>query len=145
MVELPSVSMKSRIVVVSIIKKGNQILLGRKPKGVGPYPDTWHIPGGGVNLEKEDCDSAIKREIKEETGLEVDNLEKISWDTDIEKDKKGIKTYYIFLQYASTYKSGNINPGDDMKNFEWVDLKKLSKYNLNRPTKILFKKLGYIK
>ena len=38
--------MNKRIVVVGIIKKDNQILLGQKTPKTGPYPDTWHITGG---------------------------------------------------------------------------------------------------
>lgn len=142
---MDKLTMKTRIVVVSIIKKGNQILLGQKPEGIGPYPDTWRIPGGGVNLEKETCDQAMEREIREETNLEVANLKGIAWDTDIENDKNGIKTYFIFLQYTSDYRSGKIKPGDDMNKLKWVDLKDLPNYNLNRPSIKLFKKLGFIK
>lgn len=136
--------MKSRLIVVGLIKKDNQILLGQKSPGKGPYPDTWHIPGGGVNLEKEDCEQALIREIKEETGLKVKNVEKVAWDTDIEPDKNGEQTYYIFLQYSCDYESGEIIAGDDMHHFEWVDLANISDYNLNKPTRTLLEKINLI-
>lgn len=136
--------MKSRIIVVGLIKKDNRILLGQKPPGKGPYPDTWHLPGGGVNLEEENCEDAIIREITEETGLQVKNLSKVAWDTDIEPDKNGEETYYIFLQFSCDYASGLLLVGDDIASFEWVDVNSLSNYNLNKPTKVLLEKLGYI-
>lgn len=136
--------MKNRLIVSAVIKNGNKILLGRKPEGKGPYPDTWHIPGGGVNAN-ESAEEAILREIKEETGLRVDNLVKVAWDTDTEPDKNGEEMYYFFLQFVCDFSSGTLRAGDDMHKFEWVDIKNLSKYNLNKPTKILFKKLGYLK
>lgn len=44
--------MKSRLIVSVIIKKGEEYLLGMKPNNVPPYPGTWHLLGGGVNLDK---------------------------------------------------------------------------------------------
>ena len=136
--------MNSRLIVVGLIKKGNQVLLGQKAPGKGPYPDSWHIPGGGVDLDKEECDKALVREIKEETGLDVKNLKKVAWDTDIEPNKEGTDTYYVFLQYICEVAGGELTAGDDMHHFEWVDVSQISNYNLNEPTKILFQKLGLI-
>ena len=136
--------MKSRVIVVGLIRKGNQVLLGQKPPGKGPYPNTWHIPGGGIELEKENAEEAILREIKEETNLNIKNLKKIAWDTDIEPNKHGELTYYIFLQYSCDYESGELLPGDDIYHLEWVDVKSISGYNLNKPTKILFEKIGFL-
>lgn len=136
--------MKSRIIVVGLIKKDGKILLGQKPPGKGPYPDTWHLPGGGVNLEEENCEDAITREITEETGLQVKNISKVAWDTDIEPDKNGEETYYIFLQFICEHESGQLIAGDDMHHFEWIDINSLSNYNLNKPTKVLLEKLDYI-
>ncbi len=42
--------MNSRLIVVGLIRKGDSVLLGKKAAGKGPYPDSWHIPGGGVEL-----------------------------------------------------------------------------------------------
>ena len=39
----------------------------------------------------------------------------------------------------------NVQAGDDMESFQWVDTKDIKKYKLNRPTQILFRKLGYLK
>ena len=59
--------------------------------------------------------------------------------------EKSEETYYTFLQFTCDFSSGNLKAGDDMQTFDWVDIKNLSNYNLNKPTKILFKKLGYLK
>ena len=135
--------MKNRLVVVAIIKDKGKILLGQKSPGKEPYPNTWHIPGGGININ-EKCEEALVREIKEETCLEIKNIEKVAWDTDIEPDKNGEDTYYIFLQYECNVAGGTLQTGDDIHHLEWVDVKDLKKYKLNKPTKVLFKKLGYL-
>ena len=133
--------MKYRIVVVGLIRKGYQVLLGQKHPGKGPYPDTWHLPGGGVELEKENTEEAVIREIKEETNLTVKNLKRVVWDTDIEPDKHGEPTYYIFLQYVCDYESGKLVPGDDMYHFEWVNKNDVLKYNLNKRSRKMLESL----
>lgn len=63
--------MKARVVVSVIIEKDGKVLLGRKADGVGPYPDTWRLIGGGVNLEEESVLDALKRETREEAGIDL--------------------------------------------------------------------------
>src|ERR1700722_3306197 len=98
-------AMKARIVVTTLIEKNGKILLGQKPKDVGPYPNTWHLPGGGVNLENESLEDAVRREVKEETGLEIEKMERVSFDEDYERDKRGDMTHYLFLVYKVIPKS----------------------------------------
>jgi mutator protein MutT len=134
--------MKYRIIVSAVIFNQGKILLGKKEKDRGPYPNTWHIPGGGVELEKETCDEAVIREIKEETGLGVKNLEKIHWDTGMEPNKHGEITYYVFLVYKCEYEKGDLIASDDLEHLEWVDVKNLNDYALSKPTVLLFKKIN---
>lgn len=37
-----------RIIVAAILMDGEKILLGKKAKGKPPYPDVWHVLGGGI-------------------------------------------------------------------------------------------------
>src|SRR5579864_2633669 len=106
--------MKARIVVTTIIEKNGKILLGQKPKDVGPYPNTWHLPGGGVAIESESLEAAVKREIKEETGLEVEKMERMNFDEDYEADKHGEMTHYVFLVYKVIPKTMNAKAADDI-------------------------------
>lgn len=136
--------MNYRIVVSAVIHKEGQILLGKRKPGVAPYPDTWQIPGGGVNLGQETTEEAVQREVLEETGLRIKNLKKFDWDTDIEKNKHGVDTYYIFLTYTCDYESGELAAMDDMAHFEWVPKERIKQLELCRPSIVLFGKLGYI-
>ncbi len=136
--------MKNRLIVVCVIKKEDQVLLARKPENQGPYPNKWHIPGGGVHLNEENCEEAIIREVKEETGLEIKDLQKIGWDTDIEPDKNNESTYYIFLEYIADYDSGVLCPQSDIVKLEWVDIIALNDYDLNRAAKATFKRIGFL-
>jgi len=136
--------MNTRLIVSAVIEKEGKILLGRKEKDMGPYPNTWHIPGGGVELDKESLEEAIKREIKEETGLEVENLEKLAFDEDSAHNKHGELTHYVFLVFKCSCKSGEPKPGDDLVELRWFDSGELKDLPLTRPSYKLFKELGWI-
>jgi len=136
--------MKSRIIVSAVIEKGNDLLFGRKPKDIGPYPNTLHLIGGGVNLEEESLIDAVKREIKEEAGINVKIIDSIDFDEDYEPDKKGEKTHYLFLRFKAKYISGKLKPKDDIVKLEWIPKEKLASVALNKPSLRLFKKIGYL-
>ncbi|MBI3984942.1 MAG: NUDIX hydrolase [Candidatus Levybacteria bacterium] len=136
--------MKNRVVVTAIIEKDDKILMGKKTGNVGPYPNTWHLIGGGVNLGEESAMDAIKREIEEETGLKVKEVERVGFDEDFETDKHGEMTHYIFLIYKTKITSKVALPGDDIIKLEWIDKSKLKEFPLTRPSAKYFKEIGLI-
>ena len=137
-------AMKARIIVAAVIEKDGKILLGQKRKDIGPYPNTWHLPGGGVNLDSESLEDAMKREITEETGLDVSAIERIGFDEDYEPDKKGEMTHYVFLVFKVVPKTMQTNPGDDIITLQWFKKSELQNLSLARPTTKLFKELGWL-
>ena len=64
--------MKTIEVVAAIIKKEDKIFITRR--GYGEFIDMWEFPGGKVE-EGESKEEALKREIKEELELHIENLE----------------------------------------------------------------------
>jgi mutator protein MutT len=57
-----------RIIVAAIIRNGNKLLLTKEVLESGR--ERWIFPGGGVNFG-ESLEEAVKREIKEELGMEI--------------------------------------------------------------------------
>lgn len=56
-------------VVAGLIKKNNTYLLGLRPKG-GSQAGVWEFPGGKIeNFEQPE--DALKRELKEELGIDI--------------------------------------------------------------------------
>lgn len=137
--------MKYRVTVVAVITRDNKVLLGRKPKNVGPYPNTWVIPGGGINFGEETVEEALNREIKEECGIKVQNIKPLIFMTDNEPDKHGIPTYFVHLVYTAEYASGEVKAGDDIAGLKWIPIKDIPEITVARPSVTTFRKLGWLK
>jgi 8-oxo-dGTP pyrophosphatase MutT (NUDIX family) len=118
--------------VAVIVIKNNQILLiHRFRKG----KDFWVIPGGSVE-EGESLEEAGKREIKEETNLDVEIGEKL-WEYENDYYGDGIRKEYYFL--AKNFSDGEVRmTGEELERAseqnqfhpEWVSLAKIKDLNL---------------
>lgn len=135
---------KTRVIVCAIIEKNDSLLFGRKREKMGPYPNAWHLLGGGLN-DGESLSEAIKREIKEESGIEVEITKSLGFDEDSESSKNGETTHYIFLAFLAKYISGEIKADDDIKRLAWIEKNELAKIELTKHSLRLFKNIGYLK
>ncbi|MEK7571477.1 MAG: NUDIX domain-containing protein [Patescibacteria group bacterium] len=136
--------MKSRLVVTAIIEKEGKVLLGKKKENTGPYPNTWHLSGGGVNLGEESVHDAVKREVTEETGLSVKKIERVAFDEDYEPDKHGELTHYVFLVFRIEPEGIDAVAADDLVSLQWIKLSELKSLALPRPSEKYFKERGLL-
>jgi 8-oxo-dGTP diphosphatase len=135
--------MKSRVVVGALITYKGKILMGQKPKDIGPYPNVWHLPGGGIEGE-ESFEEAVKREVEEETGLIINEFQKLTFDEDVEPNKKGELTHYIFLIFKCESQTLKVKPGDDIVKLKWFSESDLKNIPMTRPSIKYFKEIGLI-
>lgn len=61
---------EQRVVVAAFLHKDRQVLLARRAAHKRVAPDKWHLPGGHVEFG-EAPDQALKRELREEFGVET--------------------------------------------------------------------------
>ncbi len=118
-----------------MIKDGNKILLGhraktRKDTGGIHEPDTWTFPGGKQEYNETVLEGAI-REVKEETNLDISELEVFSVSDDIQPNK-----HYVTIQIIANKYSGDLKIMEPTKEDEWkwYDLDNLPS-NIYTPTK----------
>jgi len=62
--------MEQKIVVAGFIVSEGKVLLAKRPKSKKLAPDKYHLPGGHVEYG-EDLKTALKRELQEELGIDV--------------------------------------------------------------------------
>ena len=97
-----------------------------------------------MEIGKEFLENAVRREIREEAGIEVTDLKPLCFDEDDEPNKKGEMTHYLFLIFQSRYKSGQLKAADDIRILKWIKKQDFSQYEFTRPSVKLFKKIGYL-
>ena len=134
--------MKTRVVAATVIEKQGRFLFGRKGKDVPPYPNKWLILGGGMR-EGESIHEALRREIREEAGIEIDDIEPLGFDEDT-GIRKGEEVHFIFLQFMSRWKSGEPRPGDDIFELKWADKSDIPGIDFSKPTVKLFRRIGFL-
>ena len=127
--------MNIKIGVGILILKDNKILLGHRCNNSvdtgGIYePDSWCLPGGKQEYEETILECA-KRETKEETNLDIDNLEVFGADDDIQKDRHFVTIYVKASECGGELKIMEPNKQD---RWEWFDLNNLPN-NLYTPSK----------
>jgi len=101
-----------------IVKKGKILLIKR---GRDPYKDFWALPGGFVEYG-ETTEDAVKREVKEETGLDCDIVSLTGVYSAPDRDPRG---HTISVVYLMKVVQGEVAAGDDARDAFWIDIDKL--------------------
>ena len=98
------------------------------------WKDKYVIPGGHVELG-ERIEDALKREIKEETGLEVHNIKFVCFQEFIFGDDFWKKRHFIFFDFACKTNSAKVQLDSEGEDFVWVALKEALKLPIEPYTK----------
>lgn len=108
-----------RMIVKAAITNNGKILLGKKEEDEDhPIGGEWHFLGGHMD-HGEDVEEAVKREVKEETGLEVD-VHQIIDVMSISYDKDG-ESKVVQVLYHCESSTEDAEARDDLEEVKWVD------------------------
>lgn len=106
-----------------LIKSGDKLLLGIRNKE--PNKGMIITPGGGVELFENMIDT-VKREIMEETGLEITNIKQLKTYEIINKPDE----HRIIIYWSADYDKNSINSASDLANAKFYskdEIKSLDK------------------
>lgn len=118
-----------------IIARGKILLEKRKNE---PGRGQWSIPGGLVELGESVEQTAI-REVKEETGLEVEKPEHIDVVDNIDLDEEGkVRYHFIIIDYLVKLKGGNVEASSDAAELRWVAFEDVGTYDLTPTFRAFF-------
>jgi 8-oxo-dGTP diphosphatase len=98
-----------------LVMEGDQVLLGRR--GGPPGRGTWSLPSGYVEYE-DDFLTAALREVKEETGLDVELCSLVN----VVSSFVSPRYHFLGLYLAARVVGGALEAGDDLTAVEWFPL-----------------------
>ena len=101
-------------------KKESILLIERKNE---PFVGQWALPGGFVD-KNESLENAARRELKEETALDIKNLEQFRSFGDPGRDPRGHTVSVVFWGVCNE-KGNNEKAGDDAAFLQWFGINEL--------------------
>ena len=116
---------------VFIFNQKGELLLIKSHK----WPDKYVVPGGHVELGERLEDAAI-REAKEETGLDIYDLEFINFQQFIYDPSFWKPRHFIFFDYACRTESTEVLLNDEAEEHVWVQLEAAVDLPLDTYTRI---------
>ena len=104
-----------RVAVDGIVKSNKGVLLMKRE--IKPFKGTWVIPGGEVKPNERLAD-AVKREVKEETGLTVEVVKYVGYYDTPKRDPRSHSISHVFLCKPVGGKLHGSFEGEELKFFK---------------------------
>jgi 8-oxo-dGTP diphosphatase len=118
--------------VGAIVLDGDRVLLVKRAHE--PLKGEWSVPGGAVDVG-ETLEEAIRREVREETCLDievgpiVDVLDRIRYDPD-----GRVKFHYVLVDFVCRPVSGTLQCASDAEEATWAERGDLGRYGVAEVT-----------
>jgi 8-oxo-dGTP diphosphatase len=110
------------------VLRDNAVLLVRR--GRPPLLGQWALPGGAQELG-ETAEAAARRELMEETGINVGVLHLAAVVDSIHPDQGGAIAYhYTIIDFAAHWQEGEPQAGSDVSEVSWAPLDALEPFAL---------------
>lgn len=105
-------------ILVFIVKKNNLLLLRNNFEDPKHGGDFWFTVTGSIE-KGENEEQAIKREVKEETNLEINEIFDLNWASIYEwnKEEHFEKNFIVFV------KNGEVKLSEEHVEYKWLDFK----------------------
>ncbi|MBL9134428.1 MAG: NUDIX domain-containing protein [Verrucomicrobiales bacterium] len=139
---VPSGSESRRPVVTvgaAILDDAERVLMVRTHK----WSNRWGIPGGKVKFG-ESSESALVRELKEETNLDVRDIEFVLVQDCIHSKEFYRDDHFVLLNYRCRVPAGvkaEVRLNEEAQDYRWVTLETALEMDLNQPTRVLLEAL----
>lgn len=128
------------VVITAIIVKEGKFLITKRSATKKRFPGMWTVPGGKleakdfINLPKKTSnywynvlENTLKREVSEEVGVEIQNIEYVTSLATIHNNGNAS----LVISCLADYQAGEVQlQKDETDEFVWVDIVEAKNYNL---------------
>ncbi len=128
------------VAITAIIVKDGRYLIARRSPNKKRFPGIWTVPGGKIEtddylkLPKDTefywynvLEQTLRREVKEEVGIEIDNIEYVTSLATVHTDGSPS----LVISCMADYVSGKIKlQAEENDQFAWVSLEEAKNYKL---------------
>lgn len=130
----------AQIIIASgpVIVENNKVLLNQ-------HGDTafWKFCGGQVEDYETNLIENARREAREEMGIDIEILDENPFITFTRKEKDGVMIDIILVHFLAK-RIGEITPGEDIRQWDWLDINNLPE-NLAPNIKPVLEHFGFMK
>jgi 8-oxo-dGTP diphosphatase len=114
--------------VACVFREGRVLLIKRAQE---PSKGRWSVPGGAIELGEKIYD-AVRREVREECGIEIEIIRVINAADSIVPDEAGrVWFHYVPIYILARYVSGEARPDSDALEVRWVKREELDSLDIN--------------
>jgi ADP-ribose pyrophosphatase YjhB (NUDIX family) len=124
-----------------VVRDGTALVVKRAHE---PRKGEWSLPGGLLELG-ESLQDAVRREIKEETSLDIDVGPIIETFDRVHRDDHGkIRYHFVIVDFLCWANGGDAVPGSDADAVAWVTAAEIDDYGINAHAKaVILRGLNY--
>lgn len=117
--DYPRPAVTADCVVFSNDSDGLSVLLIERANE--PFKGCWAFPGGFMDME-ENAEDCARRELKEETGLQLEHMEQIGVFTDVDRDPRD-RT--VSIAYSALVEKRPVIGADDAAQARWFPISEI--------------------
>lgn len=124
-----------------VVRDGKALIVKRAHE---PRKGEWSLPGGMLDLG-ESLEDAARREVKEETGLDVELGPIIETFDRVHRDADGrVRYHFVIVDYVCWPTGGEPVAGSDAEAVAWVSADEVDHYGINPHAKaVIVRGLNY--